>query len=227
MKKQKFEYGTLYLGNAKKLIKEIADNSVDLILTDPPYSLGYGKYDNSEDFYSLENELWRVAKPGSWLVFYWTIKKLYEPFLHLKKFQFVWQIICQFPSTYSKSVLGDRKYVPVLVFKKGDAKIKRRASDFTYAFELPCVIEKIKNALFKPTVSNMQLLELFSVPGNTVLDPFSGFSSIPLVCELFHRKWIAFEIDPQCYNIGTSFIKNKTVTEIKLKKGSTDQLNLL
>jgi len=71
----------------------------------------------------------------------------------------------------------------------------------------------------------MQLLELFSAEGNTVLDPFGGWGSIPLVCELFQRKWIAFEIDPQCYNTATTFVKNKTVTEIKLKK-DTDQLGL-
>lgn len=29
--------GTLYLGDSKELIKNIPNNSVDLILTDPPY----------------------------------------------------------------------------------------------------------------------------------------------------------------------------------------------
>jgi len=71
----------------------------------------------------------------------------------------------------------------------------------------------------------MQLLELFSVKGSTVLDLFGGFGSIPMVCELFQRKWIAFEIDPRCYNIAITFIKNKTVTEIKLKE-NTNQLDL-
>ena len=189
-----------------------------MILTDPPYGLGFGEFDNAEDFYSLEDDLWRVAKPNSWLVFYWSTKKLYEPFVRLKKFQFAWQIIAYFPTTYSKSIVGDRKYIPILVFRKGDPKVKRRASDFVYCFELPCVVEKVKNALFKPTVANMQLLELFSFEGEKVLDPFAGFGSIPLVAEIFKRKWIAFEINKIAFDIAVKFIREKKVTEIKLDK---------
>jgi len=215
--KETFEYGEFLLGDAKELIRGIPDSSVDLCLSDPPYGLGFGEYDDDREFYALEDELWRVLKPNSWLVFYWSTKNLDRPFLRLKRFGFIWQIIAVFSATYSKSILGDRKYLPILVFGKGDPKVRRRFTDFVNCFELPCVTERIGNSLFKPTAATMQLLEMFSREGDLVLDPFAGFGSIPLVCELFKRRWIAFEINSKWYRIGVEFIRKRQVTEIKLE----------
>jgi len=217
-----FEHGEFILGDAKRLIKEVSDSSVDLILTDPPYGLGYGEYDNDREFYDLEDELWRVAKANSWLVFYWSTKNLDKPFLKLRRFHFIWQIIAVFSATYSKSILGDRKYLPILVFGKGDPKVRRRFTDFVNCFELPCVTERIGNSLFKPTAATMQLLEMFSREGDLVLDPFAGFASIPLVCELFGRRWIAFEINPKWYEIGVEFVRKRQVTEIRLERNEPE-----
>lgn len=60
-------------------LKVSPDNSVDLILTDPPYGLGYGKYDDSEGFYALEEDLYRVLKPNSFLVFIGVLKSCPSP----------------------------------------------------------------------------------------------------------------------------------------------------
>jgi len=201
-------------GDSQKLIKYIPDNSIDLIFTDPPYSLGFGKYDNSKNFYKLESELWRVIKPNRFLVFYWSTKKLGEPFLKLKKFQYCWQIIGYFPTTYSKSKLGDRKYMPLLVFMKGDAKLRYRQSDLLYAFELPIVVEKIKNPLFKPTAINCQILQMFSLKNDLIFDPFCGFGSIPLVCKVFNRRFIGIDIDSECIEIAQEFIAKGEVSYI-------------
>ena len=34
------------------------------------------------------------------------------------------------------------------------------------------------------------------MPSDLVLDPFAGYGSVQLMCELLGRRWIAFEIDP-------------------------------
>ena len=61
----------LLKGNCLELLAEMPDNSVDSIVTDPPYELGFmGKsWDNSGIAYSVE--LWsqaRVLKPGGHLL---------------------------------------------------------------------------------------------------------------------------------------------------------------
>lgn len=204
----------LICGNSLKILPIMPDESVDLIFTDPPYSLGYGRYDNSENFYNAEEELYRVLKNDKFLIFYWATKKLPEPFWRLKKFKYVWQIIGYFPTTYSKSRLGDRKYIPLLVFEKGNAKLAYKQSDMAYAYELPFVVEKIKNTLFKPTATNAQIIQMFSNPGEIILDPFCGFGSIPFVCKFFDRNFIGIDIDQKCVEIAQKFIKNDKITYI-------------
>jgi site-specific DNA-methyltransferase (adenine-specific) len=69
--KKKMTYKILK-GNSLELLPTLADNSIDAIVTDPPYELGFmGKtWDNSGIAYSLE--LWqqclRVLKPGGHLL---------------------------------------------------------------------------------------------------------------------------------------------------------------
>ena len=66
------ENATVYLGNNLDILPTLADNSVDAIVTDPPYELGFmGKsWDSSGIAYSVE--LWaeclRVLKPGGHLL---------------------------------------------------------------------------------------------------------------------------------------------------------------
>jgi site-specific DNA-methyltransferase (adenine-specific) len=59
-------------GDCLVKLKEIADNSVDAIITDPPYELGFmgKKWDNSGIAYNVEmwKECLRVLKPGGYLL---------------------------------------------------------------------------------------------------------------------------------------------------------------
>lgn len=62
----------LHRGDCRDLLKTLADNSVDSIVTDPPYELGFmGKsWDNTGIAYdrAMWAEALRVAKPGAWLL---------------------------------------------------------------------------------------------------------------------------------------------------------------
>lgn len=66
------EYNKVYLGNSLELLKELEDNSIDSIVTDPPYELGFmGKsWDKTGIAYNVElwKECLRVLKPGGHLL---------------------------------------------------------------------------------------------------------------------------------------------------------------
>lgn len=66
------EHGSLYLGDCLEVMKEMADCSVDSIVTDPPYELGFmGKaWDNTGIAYNVDmwKECLRVLKPGGHLL---------------------------------------------------------------------------------------------------------------------------------------------------------------
>lgn len=59
-------------GDCKVILKTVADNSVDAIITDPPYELGFmgKKWDNTGIAYDVEpwRECCRVLKPGGYLL---------------------------------------------------------------------------------------------------------------------------------------------------------------
>jgi DNA modification methylase len=63
---------TIYTGNNLDILPTLPDNSVDSIVTDPPYELGFmgKKWDNSGIAYSVElwTECLRVLKPGGHLL---------------------------------------------------------------------------------------------------------------------------------------------------------------
>ena len=63
---------TLYQGDNRVVLKELADNSVDSIVTDPPYELGFmgKKWDASGIAFNVEvwQEALRVLKPGGHLL---------------------------------------------------------------------------------------------------------------------------------------------------------------
>lgn len=66
------DYVTLYNGESEGVLMGLTDNSVDSIVTDPPYELGFmgKKWDNSGIAYSvpLWKECLRVLKPGGHLL---------------------------------------------------------------------------------------------------------------------------------------------------------------
>jgi len=219
MREFKTQYGRYVLGDARELIKEVPTASVDVIITDPPYGFGIDEYDVSDVFFDIEDEMWRVLKPDAWLVFYYATKRLPEAF-KLRRFRYVWAIACVFLGMKNpkRTIFGDQMWNLVLVFAKGKPKVSQRYSDIIYGYTLPLIPFKVKDPQFKPTMANAMLVGMFSKPKDLVLDPFAGFGSIPIVCELLGRRWLAFEIDPLKFEVAYKFIvEHKPVNTKKVK----------
>lgn len=68
----KTNHGTLHCGDCQEVLKTIPDNSIDSIVTDPPYELNFmnKKWDNSGIAYNINmwKECLRVLKPGGHLL---------------------------------------------------------------------------------------------------------------------------------------------------------------
>ena len=69
----KTENVTLHKGDAETILKSIDENSIDCVVTSPPYDnlrsyLGVGNTWNHEKFCTIAKELYRVVKPGGVIV---------------------------------------------------------------------------------------------------------------------------------------------------------------
>ena len=100
---------TIMHGDCLELMKDIADGSVDLILTDPPYGTTACKWDVVIPFEPMWEQIWRVLKPNGACVLFGS-----EPFSsalrmsQIKHFKYDWIWDKKIPSGMSYA-----KYQPM------------------------------------------------------------------------------------------------------------------
>jgi len=177
-------------------MKSIPDKAVDLVLTDPPYNVGldYGdKVDDERTDYGEWVESWfseckRVSKillvtPGVANV------TLYPKPLWMG---------CWFKhGSPSRCPTGFNAWEPILIYGK---RIGEQTTDVFDA-----ILESDDKALGhpcpKPVVLFRQIIELYSEPGDIVLDPFLGSGTTLLACRKTGRIGLGFEINPDYESI--------------------------
>lgn len=80
---------TLFNGDCRELLKRLPDESVDLVVTSPPYCMGKAYEDPHDDLETFKkqhqdifNDLYRVVKPGGsicWQIGYHVSNKCVVP----------------------------------------------------------------------------------------------------------------------------------------------------
>lgn len=111
----------LMLGDCLELMKEIPDNSVDLVLTDPPYGTTACKWDSVIPLEPMWEELKRVTKPNSAIVLFGQ-----EPFSsHLRlsnldwfKYDWIWEK-SKCGSAFTSKYRPQSKHEIISIFGKG------------------------------------------------------------------------------------------------------------
>lgn len=186
----------IYTGDARELAQAIPDESVDLIFTDPVYQ-------NIDDYYWLAETAARVLKPvSSCLVFcgnaykFDAMKALADGGLAYR-----WDFatfLVGLGATYWHGKVGV-KWTSCLWYEK-EHFIPYRS--FLDAGALPRGM--INSYEWIPTghrwhkSSRMfQRLNAFCKPDGLVLDPFTGGGTVPAVCKMLSRRYLAFEIEPE------------------------------
>lgn len=224
------QLGVLYLGDSRNVLKKLPSESVDAVITDPPWGVGFDEYDDFGVFLQVRDELYRVMKPDSWLVFFFSPKRLYDLLPYLQRFSYRWMIPYVFAGfgSVSRNPLGTQaSYSIAMVFAKGEPKVVTGRKDVIFSDELPIVEGNPREPQFKPTFTVSVLITMFTKEGDLVLDPFAGYGSIPLVCELFNRRWIGIEIDPVKYEVAKTLLAEKRVKNIaKLKREVANSANI-
>lgn len=202
----------IYFADSVRELARVPDQSVDLVLTDPPYgqdySTGRQKHtvrrttripnDAGElDLDRLMAELDRVTKPESHCYIFtsWKTvdlwKRPFERFFVLKNI-LIW--------SKDNHTAGDlawsyaQSYEMILFGMKGRNKLSgRRDRDSVY---LPKVKSRAQEHLLqKPAGLITYLIHKSSRPGDVVLDPFAGSGTTGACCIETGRSSIQFEMD--------------------------------
>lgn len=205
----------LFQGNCLDLIKNIADESIDLVVTDPPYKvISGGKNEgkvgrptgilskNDGKIFTHNNisikdylpELYRVLKPNSDAYIMTNNLNIRELLNVSDEVGFKFHNILPWKKN---NVTPNRWYMKDCEFTiylyKGRARpINNPSSKQTFCFDNP------RNKIH-PTEKPVELMEEYVTnstdEGALVLDPFVGSGSTAIACLKNNRKFVGFELD--------------------------------
>lgn len=192
-------------GDCIKLMRDIPNNSVDLVITDPPYgdNIAYGW--NNKTIQNNENplincsalfEVYRVLKRNSSLYLFTNWKHypfLTEFILRYTKFK-IRHLIVWKKHNFGLGWAFRHQYELILVLEKGKPKYNlKNFSDVQTATHINH--NKDNHPHQKPIDLLMKMIEHSSKEGDLILDPFAGSGATCKACEKMGRKWIGMEID--------------------------------
>ncbi len=215
-------------GNAFALLKELPNNSVDLILTDPPYNLSLYSTGNIKMNWrgDLNNDLaeWdsvafnpadlaadflRVLKPAGNLFAFCSYNLLgnwHKAFDHrFDTFQFmVWHKTNPAPKIYKAGFLNSCELI-VCCWNKGHTWNFGKQNEMHNFIESPiCMgqerLKAPKHPTQKPIKILQHILKIASDGGDVVLDPFMGVGSAGVAALEMDRKFIGFELEEDYYS---------------------------
>jgi len=190
---------TLIQGDCSKILPTLPENSVDLVITDPPYSKKYlYLYQYIADFCP------RLMKEGSSLltiVGHYAIPEVIKIFNNTK-LKYRW-IIClnQFSGKHARMGMGiEVMWKPMLWFVKGKLNYKGFIRD---GVKITGVSGQSKplHVWQQDLDWCTYFIKKLTKEGDTVLDPFLGSGTVMEACKNLNRNCIGIEINKNTIKI--------------------------
>ena len=227
------ELNQIYNKDVLELMKTMSDESIDLIVTDPPYKVtARGNAGNSggmmQDKLSMQGkifkhndikpseyipEFYRLLKDGSHCYIMTNHVNLHEMLNVAKEsgFHFIKSLVWN----NGNKIMGQyymSQFEYILFFRKGRGK-KINKCGTADILEIPNKKTKGEDGknihdTEKPVELMKVLIENSSNIDEVVFEPFMGVGSTIMACVELHRRYVGCEIDEKYYNIAKTRIEN-------------------
>lgn len=213
-------------GDCLEVMKSIPDESIDLIVTDPPYLINYssnwnlkgnsGKPIIGDDDYDLIEksikEMYRVLKNNSAAYIFCSSKRI-DYFMKccldvgfIIKNSIIW-VKNNWTSGDLKASYG-QQYEIILLLNKGRRYFNgKRLSDVWFFDRVAFQHQYHPNE--KPVKLLEQCILKHSDEGNIILDPFMGSGSTGIACLNTNRRFIGIEKNAKYYEIAIQRVKEQ------------------
>jgi site-specific DNA-methyltransferase (adenine-specific) len=218
-----FDINKVYCMDAIEGLKAIPDQSIDLIIIDPPYNINYysnygsneykeriqtaGQWDNNFDFKIYYPELLRVLKDDCYFLVFGC-----EENIRLMQELGCFQVLIWDKNYCGMGDLSDFGigYEFIFYFKKGNPKLR--------GHRINGVINSMHIGHFDNTLHPTQksekllrhLIKKCSDEGNIVLDCFIGSGTSMIAAKQTRRNFIGFDINEEYCNIANKRLEQKT-----------------
>jgi hypothetical protein len=175
-------------GDLRILGDFIPDESVDMVFTDPPWApVTHSIYGDIARLAS------RVLKPRGFCAVYCGVAYMDEVMEQMaSSMDYFWTICGYQPESnlvYNSKNVGCH-WRPILLYSKGPARAPRFISDVWRTNR-----DKAHHEWGQGESLPTRYIDRLTRDGDIVLDPCVGGGTIPVVCKILGRRWLAFDID--------------------------------
>lgn len=208
---------TIFCGDFREKARQINDNSIDLIFTDPPY--------NSQSlplYADLARIATRVLKPGGSLVTYigqYAVPKVFDLILNNSDELRYWWMICvkhngRQSQMYQKKITVQWK--PLLWFTKGELRsdLKEFVVDYIESEQPNKSLDPWSQS---PREASHMIASLTKMDEN-ILDPFMGVGTTGIAALRLNRKFIGMDISKEKFDLTLRILEMVPMAEAKRKK---------
>jgi DNA modification methylase len=208
--------------DCKNVLSKLKDNSINLVLTDPPYniarktnfhtmkghrgtSMDFGDWDYDADILTYIEELPRILKKGGNVVIFndWKnisdiSKKMVEVGIEPKRC-LVLSKSNPAPFNRDRLFVNDVEFAVWGVYDKG--WVFNREDNLQ-----KCIFNtKVQSKEFHPTMKDLEviskMIRILSNENDIVLDPFMGSGTTGMGCKKLNRHFIGIEINKEYFEI--------------------------
>ena len=213
--------------NCLSVMKEIEDESIDLIVTDPPYLINYKtgrRKDKSHRFSDviigdsdeklIQNyikECHRIMKDNTAMYMFCSMDRVDFFKQELEKYFKVKNIIIWVKNNHTAGDLQaqfGKRYEMIFLVNKGRAKFNGARLTDVWNFDRVSGNKQLHQNQ-KPLDLIQQCVIKHSSEGDMVFDGFAGVGTINVACNNLNRQCISVELDKGYYEIGKKRISEE------------------
>ena len=188
------------LGDFEEVFADLPDGSIDCIITDPPYP-----YEFIEVWSKLSRFAKRVLKPNGFCIAYSGQMYLPEVMQRMSENLDYYWTFAVYHEGQTQIVNGINlmcRWKPVLIFQNGKKKISNTFEDYFISNKR----EKNGHDWQQSKSGVSYLIEMFTKPMDTILEPFAGSGTTIIAAYEKKRKILAAEINEETYNIAKALL---------------------
>jgi len=208
-------------GDCIEVMKEMESDSVDLVVTDPPYGINYGKVvgdENLDTFLNFIPLVFRILRNDKFFIAYCFPRFICEVIGRAKdaRFNYLWIGFNYYPNMFKQKPqpLGYNRHDIFLIFGKGEPKKSAFMKDVIH---IMMDKNKSQHPHEKPIKPIEKLIKCTSNEGDTVFDPFLGSGTTSVAAERLGRNSIGIEISKEYCEIAYKRLL-KEVKQTKLDR---------
>lgn len=182
------------LGDCESIFDDIPDGSIDCIITDPPYPFEF-----INTWSKLSKLAKRVLKPNGFCIAYSGQMYLPEVLKRMSEhLDYYWMFNLRHSGNY-QLIMGRNIFAswkPLLIFQNGFKKLESPIEDLVHGTGMSKDHHRWEQAIDELKY----LIENFTEPGQTILDPFSGSGTTLIASYKLNRKPMGCELSEVEFN---------------------------